>query len=214
MKWIKNYESKTDFDKYKDEYKKILDKFETLTKSIDKEEVLDRFLALEDLLGKELKDESFFIKAYFKNKDEDRLVNFSTPEYLWMVKYDEIKLIYDNILIDNIILYVYFQFVITCDSDTYKRLKNRIEDEISEINGILNSMGYDLETDIHVSTHVTLIKFMVIKNEVDPSSIIEEPEYHNLLPTPFIKDFTEFMIKYSVSDEDRLDFAKKIKKSI
>jgi len=214
MKWIKTYESiKTELQK---KYEDLLDKFEKLTDSINIEEVMDRFLSLEDLLGSELRDVNFFIKPYFKKEDEfGNTIKFSMTNYLYDIEsYKELKSIYDNILIENISVDVYCQLNITFSTDKYIKTKKEIEDEISEINSILNSMKYDLEIKKEVTTSVTHIIFNVIKSEVDPSFIVEEPDYYNLLPTPFIKDFTEFVVKYGVSDSDRLNFANKIKKLI
>jgi len=67
-------------------------------------------------------------------------------------------------------------------------------------------MGY--EFSYNVNHRSGTIRFMVVKKDVDASSIIEGKEYYSYLPEPIIKPFGLFMMQYKVPDEKAAEFAK------
>lgn len=200
MKYIKLFEARKT---YAQKSKELFDKFDSLIDEESKIEVEDVMRSIFDITGSP--KEKRWIN--WRLKDNSKNGNTHTM-YHSVDSYKYLKLIYDRLLLDDIDL----DYCLCYDIYSFRdEILPTIEDEVVYVKETLESMGYEFKysTDTGVyGTRLPYLRFMVIKKDVDGSSIIEEKEYYSSLPKSIIKPFEMFMMQYKVPDEKAAEFAK------
>jgi len=204
MKYLKLFEAKNKRKTYREMSIEIFDKFKSLFDANIDPEIEDRFLSINDILPL---SKSFSLKCKFDGKKENIGFNYYSS-LLDSTSYRRIKAIYDRVLLNE---GVEIDACFTYYSDNlvrYNNVKEEIIKEVEDLKESIESMGYVFKENITDISNDRQIVFNVIKKNIDISPILENPEYLELLPSGLIKSFSEFMMKYKVSEIDRANFAK------
>jgi hypothetical protein len=195
MKYLKLFEAKKT---YAQKSKELFDKFDSLIDEESKIEVEDVMRSIFDITGSPT--ETRFVN--WRLKDNSKNGNTRTM-YHDVDSYKYFKLIYDRLLLDDIDL----DYCLCYDVYSIREeILPSIEDEVVYVKETLESMGYEFIYK-NPASDISIIRFMVIKKDVDASSIIEEKEYYSSLPKSIIKPFGLFMMQYKVPDEKAEEFA-------
>ena len=195
MKYLKLFEARKT---YAQKSKEIFDKFDSLIDEESRIEVGDVMRSIFDIAGAPI-EKRFF---NWRLKDGSKSGNTHTM-YHCVDSYKHLKYVYDNLLLgevelDSCLCYDFYSF--------REEILPSIEEEAAYVEETLESMGY--EFSYNVNHRSGTIRFMVVKKDVDASSIIEGKESYSYLPEPIIKPFGLFMMQYKVPDEKAAEFAK------
>jgi len=196
MKYLKLFEAKKT---YAEKSKELFDKFDSL---IDEEsiiEVEDVMRSIFDIAGEPT--EKRFVN--WRLKDNSKNGNTRTM-YHTVDTYKYLKFIYDRLLLDDVDL----DYCLCYDVYSIREeILPSIKEEMVYVKETLESMGYEFIYK-NPASDISTIRFMIIKKDVDASSIIEGKEYYSYLPKSIIKPFGLFMIQYKVPEEKAAEFAK------
>jgi len=196
MKYLKLFEAKKT---YAEKSKELFDKFDSL---IDEEsiiEVEDVMRSIFDITGEPT--EMRFVN--WRLKDNSKNGNTRTM-YHTVDTYKYLKFIYDRLLLDDVDL----DYCLCYDVYSIREeILPSIKEEMVYVKETLESMGYEFIYK-NPESDISTIRFMIIKKDVDASSIIEGKEYYSYLPKSIIKPFGLFMIQYKVPEEKAAEFAK------
>jgi len=196
MKYLKLFEAKKT---YAEKSKELFDKFDSL---IDEEsiiEVEDVMRSIFDIAGEPT--EKRFVN--WRLKDNSKNGNTRTM-YHTVDTYKYLKFIYDRLLLDDVDL----DYCLCYDVYSIREeILPSIKEEVVYVKETLESMGYEFVYE-NPASDISIIRFKVIKKDVDASSIIEGKEYYSYLPKSIIKPFGLFMIQYKVPEEKAAEFAK------
>jgi hypothetical protein len=195
MKYLKLFEAKKT---YAEKSKELFDKFDSLLDEESIIEVEDVMRSIFDIAGEPT--EKRFVN--WRLKDNSKNGNTRTM-YHTVDTYKYLKFIYDRLLLDDVDL----DYCLCYDVYSIREeILPSIEEEAAYVEETFESMGY--EFSYNVNRRSGTIRFMVVKKDVDASSIIEGKEYYSYLPKSIIKPFGLFMIQYKVPEEKAAEFAK------
>ena len=196
MKYLKLFEAKKT---YAEKSKELFDKFDSLLDEESKIEVEDVMRSIFDITGEPT--EKRFVN--WRLKDNSKNGNTRTM-YHTVDTYKYLKFIYDRLLLDDVDL----DYCLCYDVYSIREeILPSIKEEMVYVKETLESMGYEFIYK-NPASDISTIRFMIIKKDVDASSIIEGKEYYSYLPKSIIKPFGLFMIQYKVPEEKAAEFAK------
>lgn len=197
MKYLKLFEAKKT---YAEKSKELFDKFDSLLDEESRIEVEDVMRSIFDIAGEQDTEKRF---VNWRLKDNSKNGNTRTM-YHTVDTYKYLKFIYDRLLLDDVDL----DYCLCYDVYSIREeILPLIEDEVVYVKETLESMGYEFIYKNGASGGSSK-RFMIIKKDVDASSIIEGKEYYSYLPKSIIKPFGLFMIQYKVPEEKAAEFAK------
>jgi len=196
MKYLKLFEAKKT---YAEKSKELFDKFDSLLDEESIIEVEDVMRSIFDIAGEPT--EKRFVN--WRLKDNSKSGNTRTM-YHTVDTYKYLKFIYDRLLLDDVDL----DYCLCYDVYSIREeILPSIKEEMVYVKETLESMGYEFIYK-NPASDISTIRFMIIKKDVDASSIIEGKEYYSYLPKSIIKPFGLFMIQYKVPEEKAAEFAK------